>query len=203
MDGRGRVGAGVAGPEEVVFLGFPLRGAGFEAGQVAQEAAIGGGFEDAAREAAAARDEVLPPGDGRMEPQAAGGAFDGGHEVAGDALEHFEFHVPGGMLVVAERDGVGDVEEVVGGDGDAGGGVPLGRFEREMEHPFEIRVGFHFPGEDGGRPAAQRGVGQAGGAVAAFDKPDGNGRSTGGGASHGPGGEFFLDGDGNQAGRRG
>ena len=154
-----------------------------------------GVFVEAADEVGDGGVEVVVVDGGGVEEQIAGAVADGGGVGFGHAGEHFEGDLVGGSEVVAEEEGVGDVEEVVGGDAEVDGGGVTGA-AGELQHAFEVGVGVELGGVGGERPAVEGGVDFFHGEVGAFDEADLDGGAAVGDAAACPGGEFLLQASG-------
>ena len=132
--------------------------------------------------------EILFTNDGGVEENGAPFFAEGAGVFVGHAFEHFEFDPVFDAVVSTEKEGVGDVKEIVGGDADADGGGVLGE-EGELKHALEVGVDIGLVGVRCLGPIVMGGLHLFHGEVGSFDDTD----FDGGGARFGPSGEVLED----------
>ena len=88
-------------------------------------------------------EEVLLVADRGIEQQAGGFLEEGTALVVGHAFQHFKLHAVHRLVFPREHEGVGDIEEIVGGYAQLHGGEIL-RQKTFVDHAFKIGIGLRF-----------------------------------------------------------
>ena len=176
---------------EAGFLFFKSRVAGLHGEDVSKEIFGRGVFVEAANEVGDGGVEVFLFYDGGVEEDGTAFSAEGASVFVCHAFEHFEFDTILNAVFFSEKEGIGDVEEVMGGDTDSDG---RGVFwlHGEVEETLKVSIDVSFIGIGSLGPVVLAGFDFFHGEVGSFDDTD----FDFGFAGFGPSSELLEGGEG-------